>query len=70
VDGDQETVHRILNLVAKLKRRGQVVAKPSQNHIRRARQGKRTVAHRGGTRSFGSKRSASFARLNRSVDGR
>ena len=33
--GDRETVHRILDLVAKLKRRAQVVAKPSQNRIRR-----------------------------------
>ena len=33
--GDQETVHRILDLVAKLKRRAQVAAKPSQNRIRR-----------------------------------
>jgi hypothetical protein len=31
--GDQETVHRILDLVAKLKRRAQVAAKPSQNRI-------------------------------------
>jgi uncharacterized membrane protein YccC len=33
--GDRETVHRIQDLVAKLKRRAQVVAKPSQNRIRR-----------------------------------
>jgi hypothetical protein len=33
--GDLETVHHILDLVAKLKRRAQVAAKPSQNRIRR-----------------------------------
>jgi hypothetical protein len=33
--GDQETVHRILDLVAKLTRRADVMAKPSQNRIRR-----------------------------------
>jgi hypothetical protein len=33
--GDTETVHRILELTARLKRRAQAVAKPSQNRIRR-----------------------------------
>jgi hypothetical protein len=70
--GDQETVHRILDLVTKLKRRAQVVAKPSQNRIRRrARQiWQENGCPPGGMRSFGSKRSASLARLKRSVDGR
>jgi hypothetical protein len=33
--GDRETVQRILDLVAKLRRRAQAAAKPSQNRIRR-----------------------------------
>jgi hypothetical protein len=33
--GDRETVQRILDLAAKLKRRADALAKPSQNRIRR-----------------------------------